>query len=108
ADAGGNLLATVSYPDGNPSVNVAQFAHDAISPFVNGGCGGSRGVFVTPASERQPHLHRSRPQGECNGQRQWLVVNAGQQVVAQRWASEKAVDWWAGIPAVGDIVTAGC
>jgi uncharacterized SAM-binding protein YcdF (DUF218 family) len=37
ADAGGNLLATVSYPDGNPSVNVAQFAHDAISPFVNVG-----------------------------------------------------------------------
>jgi uncharacterized SAM-binding protein YcdF (DUF218 family) len=36
-DAGGNLLATVSYPDGNPSVNVAQFAHDAISPFVNVG-----------------------------------------------------------------------
>lgn len=37
ADPGGNLLATVSYPDGNPSVNVAQFAHDAISPFVNVG-----------------------------------------------------------------------
>ncbi len=37
ADAGGNLLATVSYPDGNPSVNVAQFAHDAMSPFVNVG-----------------------------------------------------------------------
>jgi hypothetical protein len=37
ADAGGNLLATVSYPDGNPSVNVAQFAHDGISPFVNVG-----------------------------------------------------------------------
>jgi uncharacterized SAM-binding protein YcdF (DUF218 family) len=37
ADAGGNLLATVSYPDGNLSVNVAQFAHDAISPFVNVG-----------------------------------------------------------------------
>ena len=37
ADAGGNLLATVSYPDGNPTVNVAQFAHDAISPFVNVG-----------------------------------------------------------------------
>ena len=37
ADAGGNLLATVSYPDGNPSVNVAQFAPDAISPFVNVG-----------------------------------------------------------------------
>jgi uncharacterized SAM-binding protein YcdF (DUF218 family) len=35
ADAGGNILATVSYPDGNPSVNVVQFAHDAISPFVN-------------------------------------------------------------------------
>jgi uncharacterized SAM-binding protein YcdF (DUF218 family) len=35
ADAGGNLLATVSYPDGNPTVNVVQFAHDAISPFVN-------------------------------------------------------------------------
>jgi uncharacterized SAM-binding protein YcdF (DUF218 family) len=31
ADAGGDLLATVSYPDGN----VVQFAHDAISPFVN-------------------------------------------------------------------------
>jgi hypothetical protein len=39
ADAGGNLLATVSYPDGNPSVNVVQFAHDAISPFVNVGKG---------------------------------------------------------------------
>jgi uncharacterized SAM-binding protein YcdF (DUF218 family) len=37
ADAGGNLLATVSYPDGNPSVNVAQFARDAISPFVSVG-----------------------------------------------------------------------
>ena len=36
-DAGRNLLATVSYPDGNPSVNVTQFAHDAISPFVNVG-----------------------------------------------------------------------
>jgi uncharacterized SAM-binding protein YcdF (DUF218 family) len=35
ADAGGNLLAAVSYPDGNPTVNVVQFAHDAISPFVN-------------------------------------------------------------------------
>jgi uncharacterized SAM-binding protein YcdF (DUF218 family) len=37
ADAGGNILATVSYPDGNPSVNVVQFARDAISPFVNVG-----------------------------------------------------------------------
>jgi uncharacterized SAM-binding protein YcdF (DUF218 family) len=36
-DAGGNILATVSYPDGNPSVNVVQFARDAISPFVNVG-----------------------------------------------------------------------
>jgi uncharacterized SAM-binding protein YcdF (DUF218 family) len=35
ADAGGNILATVSYPDGDPSVNVVQFAHDAISPFIN-------------------------------------------------------------------------
>jgi uncharacterized SAM-binding protein YcdF (DUF218 family) len=35
ADAGGNILATVSYPDGDPSVNVIQFAHDAISPFIN-------------------------------------------------------------------------
>lgn len=37
ADAGGNILATVSYPDGNPTVNVAQFARDAISPFINVG-----------------------------------------------------------------------
>jgi uncharacterized SAM-binding protein YcdF (DUF218 family) len=34
ADAGGNLLATVSYPDGNPAVNIVQFARDAVSPFV--------------------------------------------------------------------------
>ena len=34
-DAGAYLLATVSYPDGNPWLNVAQFARDAISPFVN-------------------------------------------------------------------------
>ena len=37
ADAGGDILATVSYPDGNPSVNVVQFARDAMSPFVNVG-----------------------------------------------------------------------
>ena len=37
ADAGGNLLATVSYPDGDPNVNIVQFAHDAVSPFVNMG-----------------------------------------------------------------------
>ena len=36
-DAGGNVLATVSYPDGDPSVNVFQFARDAMSPFVNVG-----------------------------------------------------------------------
>jgi uncharacterized SAM-binding protein YcdF (DUF218 family) len=35
ADAGANLLQTVSYPDGSPGVNVIQFARDAISPFVN-------------------------------------------------------------------------
>jgi uncharacterized SAM-binding protein YcdF (DUF218 family) len=35
ADAGGNLLATVSYPDGNPNVNVVQFARDAIGPLIN-------------------------------------------------------------------------
>lgn len=28
-DAGAYLLATVSYPDGNPSLNVAQVARDA-------------------------------------------------------------------------------
>ncbi len=35
ADAGGNVLATVSYPDGDPSVNIVQFARDAMSPFVS-------------------------------------------------------------------------
>lgn len=34
-DAGANVLATVSYPDGNPTVNTTQFAMDAISPFIN-------------------------------------------------------------------------
>jgi hypothetical protein len=28
------MLATVSYPDGDPTVNVVQFARDAMSPFV--------------------------------------------------------------------------
>jgi uncharacterized SAM-binding protein YcdF (DUF218 family) len=37
ADAGGNVLATVSYPDGNPQINVVQSSRDAISPFVNVG-----------------------------------------------------------------------
>ena len=36
-DAGGNLLAAVSYPDGNPSVNVAQLARAPISSFVSVG-----------------------------------------------------------------------
>ena len=36
-DAGANLLATVSYPDGSPQVNAAQFARDVISPLVNQG-----------------------------------------------------------------------
>ncbi|WP_167100168.1 YdcF family protein [Mycobacterium sp. DL592] len=34
-DAGGHLLSTVSFPDGDASVNVAQFARDAVSPFIN-------------------------------------------------------------------------
>ncbi|MGB3351465.1 MAG: YdcF family protein [Mycobacterium sp.] len=34
ADAGGNVLATVSFPDQNPSINIAQFVRDVISPFV--------------------------------------------------------------------------
>lgn len=33
-DAGADLLATVSYPDGDPSVNISQFTRDAISPFT--------------------------------------------------------------------------
>ncbi|ART72270.1 hypothetical protein BTO20_30265 [Mycobacterium dioxanotrophicus] len=34
ADAGGNMLATVSFPDGNPSVNIAQFVRDVLSPMT--------------------------------------------------------------------------
>ncbi|WP_193044252.1 YdcF family protein [Mycolicibacterium baixiangningiae] len=34
ADAGANVLATVSYPDGSPQVNAVQFARDVISPLV--------------------------------------------------------------------------
>ncbi len=34
ADAGGNILATVSFPDNNPSTNVTQFVKDVISPFI--------------------------------------------------------------------------
>lgn len=35
ADAGGNILATVSFPDGNPSVNIAQFVRDVLSPITS-------------------------------------------------------------------------
>jgi uncharacterized SAM-binding protein YcdF (DUF218 family) len=34
ADAGANMLATVSFPDGNPSVNIAQFVRDVLSPMT--------------------------------------------------------------------------
>lgn len=34
ADAGGNVLATVSFPDQDPSINVRQFVQDVMSPFV--------------------------------------------------------------------------
>ncbi|HEX2211912.1 MAG TPA: YdcF family protein [Mycobacterium sp.] len=34
ADAGANVLATVSFPDNNPTLNVTQFVRDVISPFV--------------------------------------------------------------------------
>lgn len=34
ADAGGNVLATVSFPDGDPSTNIAQLVRDVISPFI--------------------------------------------------------------------------
>lgn len=34
ADAGGNVLATVSFPDGNPSVNFTQFVRDVLNPLT--------------------------------------------------------------------------
>ncbi|MEE9243284.1 MAG: YdcF family protein [Mycobacterium sp.] len=34
ADAGGNVLATVSFPDQDPSINITQFVRDVMSPFV--------------------------------------------------------------------------
>ena len=34
ADAGGNVLATVSFPDSNPKTNATQFVRDVLSPFV--------------------------------------------------------------------------
>ncbi|MFA4083291.1 YdcF family protein [Mycobacteroides salmoniphilum] len=33
ADAGGNVLATASFPDGNAPTNIGQFMRDIISPF---------------------------------------------------------------------------
>ncbi|GAY15451.1 YdcF family protein [Mycobacterium sp. shizuoka-1] len=36
-DAGANLLATMSYPDGNPTMNVTQFARDMLSPLTDFG-----------------------------------------------------------------------
>ncbi len=32
ADAGGNILATVSFPDGNPATNISQLVRDVLSP----------------------------------------------------------------------------
>jgi uncharacterized SAM-binding protein YcdF (DUF218 family) len=37
ADAGGNLLATVSFPDGDPGTNIAQLVRDVMSPVTNFG-----------------------------------------------------------------------
>jgi uncharacterized SAM-binding protein YcdF (DUF218 family) len=34
ADAGGNMLATVSFPDGNPQTNITQFIRDVLSPLT--------------------------------------------------------------------------
>ncbi|MGV9802491.1 YdcF family protein [Mycobacterium sp. NPDC003449] len=34
ADAGGTILSTVSFPDGNPSINIAQFVRDVLSPLT--------------------------------------------------------------------------
>ncbi|MCF6387589.1 YdcF family protein [Mycobacterium sp. MBM] len=34
ADAGGNVLATVSFPDGSPQTNIAQFIRDVLSPLT--------------------------------------------------------------------------
>lgn len=36
-DAGGNVLATVSFPDGDPGTNVTQFVRDVMSPFIKVG-----------------------------------------------------------------------
>lgn len=34
ADAGGNVLATVSFPDGSPQTNITQFVRDVLSPIT--------------------------------------------------------------------------
>lgn len=34
ADAGGDMLATVSFPDGNPQTNITQFIRDVLSPLT--------------------------------------------------------------------------
>ena len=34
ADAGGNILATVSFPDGNPATNISQLVRDVLSPMT--------------------------------------------------------------------------
>lgn len=35
ADAGGNVLATISFPDGDPATNIAQLVRDVMSPVTN-------------------------------------------------------------------------
>lgn len=34
ADAGGNVLATVSFPDGDPGTNITQLVRDVMSPMT--------------------------------------------------------------------------
>ncbi|MBI5738142.1 MAG: YdcF family protein, partial [Mycolicibacterium neoaurum] len=34
ADAGANVLATVSFPDGSPQTNITQFIRDVLSPLT--------------------------------------------------------------------------
>ena len=33
-DAGANVLATVSFPDGDPATNIGQFVKDVLSPVM--------------------------------------------------------------------------
>jgi hypothetical protein len=72
ADAGGDLLATVSYPDGNPSVNVAQFARDAMSPFLNVGYRGAQRAYLFDRARRRDDASAAvgqerRPGPACAG-----------------------------------------